>query len=333
MPNFDGLRIGIVGAGSVALDHAQVAEALGAKVVAGSTRSPDSPRWAAFKAAYPACVFDDAPAGMAERSDIDAVVLSLPWKVQAAWLDWGLSARKPVLIEKPITLKAADLRAGLARHGDTLANKLVGYNRRYYRTVARLEARIAQGGLRAADITISEEIAGLVRRHGADVPPFSMEHSSCHLIDVAIRLFGGLSVVHMTRRSENHGGIAFDCYNGMLETPYGVPVGFFNNANDPSRVGIRCKFGDGTFWCLTPTEILTVYDGYDIIERTPECQVRRYAPHEQDHLVEDAVYRPGFLAQMQAFLSGDFGPGCSPHGALALLDLVEAIKSEAREIQ
>ena len=332
MRPFDGLRLGIIGTGSVALDHAQVAEALGAKVAAGSTRTLASPRWAAFQAAHPDCEFDPEPEAMADRGDIDAIVLCLPWKVQDAWLDWGLSRQKPVLIEKPIALHAQDLHAGLARSGDTLSNKLVGYNRRYYETVARLKERLAQGGLRAADITISEEISGLVKRHGEDVPLYSMEHSSCHLIDVAISLFGGLSVVHMTRHAEKRGGIHFDCYNGMLETPGGVPVGFFNNANDPSRVGIRCKFDDRTFWCLTPTEILTVYDGYDIIERTPEIQVRRYSPHERDQWVEDATYRPGFLAQMRAFLSGDFGPGCPPNEAVQLLYLVGAIKATAKDI-
>lgn len=327
------MRLGIVGAGSVALDHAQVAESLGAKVIAGSTRTPDSPRWAAFQAAHPDCAFDPEPKAMADRGDIDAIVLCLPWKVQDAWLDWGLSRRKPVLIEKPIALEAGGLRTALARFGDIPPNKLVGYNRRYYETVARLKERLAQGGFRAADITISEDISGFVKRHGKNAPPYSMEHSSCHLIDVAISLFGGLSVAHMTRRAEEHNGIAFDCYNGMLETLDGAPVGFFNNANDPSRVGIRCKFDDGTFWCLTPTEILTVYDGYDILERTPEIQVRRYSPRERDRWVEDTTYRPGFLAQMRAFLSGDFDPGCPPNEAIHLLDLVGAIKAKAKDIR
>jgi predicted dehydrogenase len=327
-----GTRLGIVGAGAVALDHAAAAAALGARVSAASTRSERSPRWAAFKTAYPDCAFEPDPAAMAERGDVDAVVLCLPWKAQAAWLDWGLSARKPVLIEKPIALAAPELRAALERHRATLAGKLVGYNRRYYRTVERLAERLAQGGLRAADITISEEVARLVRVHGEDMLPYAMEHSGCHLIDLAVHLFGPLSVARMMRRRERQDGVAFDGYNGLLETGAGVPIAFFANANDPSRVGIRCKFDDGTFWCLTPPEILTVYKGYDIVERSPECQVKQYAPREAEKLVEDAALRPGFLAQMRAFLTGDFGPGCTPAMALGLLDLVAAIKSQARDI-
>lgn len=327
-----GMRLGIVGAGAVALDHAAAAVALGARIAAASTRSPQSPRWAAFKAAHPDCGFEPDPAVIADRDDVDAVVLCLPWKTQVAWLDWGLSARKPVLIEKPIALDAAALRAALERHRATLAGKLVGYNRRYYRTVAHLAERLSQGGLRAADITISEEVARLVRVHGEDMLPYAMEHSGCHLIDLAVHLLGPLSVARMARRRERQDGVAFDGYNGLLETRSGIPVAFFANADDPSRVGIRCKFDDGTFWCLTPPEILTVYRGYDVVERSAACQVKQYAPREAEKLVEDATHRPGFLAQMRAFLTGDFGPGCTPAMALGLLDLVAAIKSQARDI-
>ncbi|PCJ61676.1 MAG: hypothetical protein COA65_01625 [Rhodospirillaceae bacterium] len=327
------IRLGIIGAGSVALDHAAVAEALGAKVVAASTRKMQSPRWTTFQAAYPDCEFEPDPAAMGTRSDVDAIILCLSWKDQAEWLDWGLSVQKPVLIEKPIALDEAILGAALARHSDNLAGKLVGYNRRYYKIVARLSERLARGGLRAAEITISEEISGLVRRHGKEALAFSMEHSGCHLIDVAAHLFGDLSVVHMTRYPEEYDGVFFNGYNGLLETKAGIPVAFFNNANDPSRVGIRCKFDDGTQWCLTPTEILTVYQGYDIVERRADCQVRQYSPHVMERLIEDARYRPGFMAQMRAFLTGEIGPGCTPTMAMGLLKLVGAIKRQAKDVR
>ncbi len=327
------MRLGIVGAGAVALDHAAVAEALGVRIVAASTLSMQSPRWAAFKIAHPDCKFEPDPAAMAKRSDVDAIVLCLPWKTQVEWLEWGLSMPKPVLIEKPIALTEQALSVGLARNRATLSGKLVGYNRRYYRTVARLAQRLEQGGLRAADITISEDIARLVQRRGNNMPLFSMEYSGCHLIDLAVHLFGRLSVVHMTCYPEEHDGVSFEDYNGLLETQSGVPVAFFNNANDPSRVGIRCKFDDGSFWHLTPSEILTVYQGYDIIERNPDCQVRQYSPRETERMIEDATYRPGFLAQMRAFLTGDVGPGCTPEMALGPLELIGAIKSQAKDIR
>lgn len=333
MPECHDMRLGIIGAGSVALDHAAVAQALGATIVAASTRNIQSLRWAAFKAAYPDCKFEPDPAAMADRSDIDAIVLCLPWKNQVKWLDWGLSVTKPVLIEKPIALGGGALRAALARHPDNFAGKLVGYNRRYYQTVSRLAKRLSQGGLIAADITISEETARLVQRHGEDALSFSMEHSGCHLIDLAIHLFGLLSVVHMTRYFEEHDGVPFNSYNGLLETQMGVPIAFFNNANDPSRIGIRCKFDDGTQWCLTPPEILTIYQGYDIVERSADCQVRQYSPHAAERMVEDATYRPGFMAQMRAFLTGEIGPGCTPVMALGLLELVGAIKGQAKDIR
>ena len=270
---------------------------------------------------------------MAERGDIDAIILCLPWQTQVDWLDWALAAPKPVLIEKPVALCAASLNAALKRHRDNIGDKLVGYNRRFYATVARLSERLERGGLRSADITISEETTRLVDRHGPEILPYAMENSSCHLLDLSLHLLGPLTVRHMSRYNGYHDGVAFNSYNGLLETPTAVPVAFFNNANDPSRVGIRCRFDDGTAWCLWPSEILTVYRGYDVIERSAACQVRRYTPHKDVQIVEDTSYRPGFVAQMRAFLSATPGPGCNMHEALAVLKLIAQIKRHARDIR
>ena len=81
------MRLGFIGAGAVALDHAAVAEALGARIVAASARSPQSPRWLSFTAARPHCEFEPDAMSMAARSDIDAIILCLPWKPRSSgWI-------------------------------------------------------------------------------------------------------------------------------------------------------------------------------------------------------------------------------------------------------
>ncbi|MEQ8390853.1 MAG: Gfo/Idh/MocA family oxidoreductase [Thalassospira sp.] len=323
-------RIGFLGAGAVAHDHAACAVAIGARVVAAVASCEGSKSFKAFASMYPEVRYVADAKTLANAEDIDAIVVCLPWNIQEKWLDWALTCNKPVLIEKPVALSEEYLSKRLAQGHLLSHTKLVGYNRRFYETVRRLRERLALGGLRAVDITISEDLAGLVRRRGFDCLDYALENSSCHIIDTAISLFGDLRVVHMARFQVPYAGNFFNCYNGMLETPEKVPVGFFANSDDPAKVGIRCKFADGTFWCLTPTEILSVFQGYDIVERTAECQVRQYEPKLIQKFVENSDKRPGFQAQMAAFLSGRIGPGCSLLEALKTLRLISSIKTQSR---
>ena len=327
----DGMRLAFYGAGEVARDHAEAARALGAVVSAASTRSQDSERWGLFHRQFPEARFEKQPETFATRNDIDAIVVALPWDKQDDALDWALGCPKPILIEKPIASNSSLLRQLLEKHASAQENKLVGYNRRYYRTLDALRQRIASGGLRTASITISEDVGRLRNRRGPEILGEYLVNSSCHILDAAISLFGPLKVLHITRNRQVFDGLPFDNFNGLLSTESGIPVCLNCNAYDPAPVGIDCKFDDGTRWCLSPMERLRVYEGYDVIERSDDCQIRRYEPHLVDEIIEDASLRPGFRAQMQAFLTNDFGPGCRPADALHLLDLTEQIKATATE--
>jgi predicted dehydrogenase len=327
----EGLRLAFYGAGTVTRDHAEAAHALGAVVCAGSTRSQDSENWGQFHEQYPKAKFEEQPQNFATRNDIDAIVVALPWDKQDDALDWALGCPKPILIEKPIASNSSLLRRMLERHSSTQENKLVGYNRRYYQTLDALRQRIAAGGLRAANITISEDVSRLRKGRGPALLSEYLVNSSCHILDAAISLFGPLKALHITRNRQQFDGMPFDSFNGLLSTVSGIPVCLNCNAYDPAPVGIDCRFDDGTRWCLSPMERLRVFEGYDVIERSDDCQIRRYEPHLVDEIIEDASLRPGFVRQMRAFLTNDFGPGCRPADALHLLDLTEQIKATAKE--
>lgn len=325
------MRIGILGAGDVARDHAMVAQHLGASVVAGSTRSQNSKKWQTFQKEYPQTEFVADAMTLLSRPDIDSLVACLPWNVQPDWAEHLLACEKPILIEKPLHLFADSLRDILSKDKLFLNNKLIGFNRRYYKTVARLLERIVQGGLRSAQIVISEDVNRLVARNGAEVLEFFLETSSCHILDIALHLFGPLQGIAGCAYEETRYSNPFTSYNGLLETTEGVPVAYSINADDPSPVGITCRFNDGTTWTLTPSERLMVFRGYDIVERNEDCQVRRYMPHVENSYSVDASFRPGFREQMAAFLSQEFGVGSRAQDCVHLLDLCAYFKKLSRQ--
>lgn len=326
MPATDNrLRIGVLGTGKVARHHAAVAGALGHRVVAGATRRADSPNWPAFKDAAPDARHVGDPDELLANDEIDAVIAALPWHEMTHWLDRLLACPKPVLLEKPIALSAARIAEVLGRSDTRSDNKMIGFNRRFYAPARRIADRLARGGLKTVHVTISEDIERQVKGHGPDILPHLMAFSSSHSLDLMLHLLGPLTPVRVYRHDERGYPGPVVSYNGLFESPSGVPVWLSLNADDPSPAGMRLLFDDHTTFHLAPLERLCIYDRYEIQEQAAGSQIRRYVPHAAEEVIEPADYKPGFLAQMTAFASGAYGPAAKIEDSLALHQFIEAL--------
>lgn len=317
------MRLGLLGAGSVALHHARAASSLGHEVFAASARSTQSPRWKAFAEAIPGARFVADGDDLLADAGVDAVVCCLPWDVIEGWLPRLLASPKPVLIEKPLSLSRAPLEAALA--GARLEGKAVGFNRRFYEPVESLRARLAQGGLRSAELVISEDVASQVERHGEGIVPHLPAFASSHALDLALYLLGPLAPAKVYARPS--GG--FTSYTGVLETGEGVPVLISWCSDDPSPAGLRCRFSDGTAWHLSPLEVLRVYSGHDVLPAEPGWRIRRYVPRLRDEVRVDGGQKPGFSAQMKAFLEGGDPRLARPADWMNVLALIDAVADRA----
>ncbi|MHA1538360.1 MAG: Gfo/Idh/MocA family oxidoreductase [Alphaproteobacteria bacterium] len=323
-------RVGLIGIGAAARHHAAAVEAAGAKVLAACARRADSPNWASLAAVAPEMRRLPGPQEVLDDPQIEVVVACLPWDVMPDWLERLTASPKPVLIEKPIGLTASATRDVLARRVGRRGLKMVGYNRRFYAPVARLRQRLSQGGLKAAEIVICEDIPSQIARHGEAIVENLLAFSSAHALDLALHLLGSVRPVAVTgQRGEREAG-EFTSFNGLLETETKIPVALALNANDPSPAGIRCRFDDGTAWHLSPLEVLSVYRGTDVEPPTPDFNVRRYTPKRVERILATANLKPGFGEQMKAFLSGRPGPAATLEDGLRVLELIEALHAAAR---
>jgi hypothetical protein len=303
MPTSEQLSVGFLGVGSIAKYHAEVLQTLGHAVTVACGTSAGSPRWREFKSIAPQAQFEADGRALLQDPTIDAVVACLPWNVTETWLPDLLSTPKPVLMEKPVALSAETLSRAIEHAGATLDNKIVGLNRRFYRTVQELQIRVEQGGVKSVEITISETVRGLAKIFGDEIIEHILAYSSCHILDTACYVLGRLAPVKVYGFDES--SYAKDCWSfaGLLETNEGAPVFLNVLADNPAPVGMRIFFNDQTTWHLSPLERLVAYREYDVIEPTDEAKVRRYVPKPFFEIDEDTTFKPGFLAQMEAFTS------------------------------
>lgn len=262
--------------------------------------------------------------------EIDAVVACLPWHVTEAWLPRVLGVPKPVLIEKPIALSSGFLEAALQQAEGNPRNKMVGFNRRFYRTVQRVRERLVYGGLKAVEIAISETVERFVDQFGPTIIPHILAYSSCHILDATLYLLGPLEPVRIYGHPERSYPASFSSLMSLLETAEGVPVTLGIHADTPVSVGMRFYFDDRTVWQVSPMEHLAAYRGYQVLEPTPEIRIRRYVPRT---FIDDALetsIKPGFLEQMRAFTSGEGREiAAGPSDSLTLLSLIETLKAAA----
>jgi predicted dehydrogenase len=260
----------------------------------------------------------------------DAVVACLPWNVMPQWVLRLMGAPKPVLMEKPIGFDVDETRTQAETAAATLGNKLVGYNRRFYESVALLRGRAKKGGLKSVRVVIAESIESQIERHGRDIIAHLVSFCSAHTLDLLLHVLGPLRPVALASFPEKGEAAPFVSLNGMLATQENVPMMLSLNADDPVNTGIRCLFDDGTAWELSPLETLTIYKGLDVQPPTAQKNIRRYSPQVEARHEVDASFKPGCYAQMAAFLSGEYGPGATVGDAVAVLDLIATLDGAAR---
>ena len=213
----------------------------------------------------------------------------------------------------------------MSRVNNTINNKIIGYNRRHYKTVDILRRRIKKGGLKSVEITISENYQNLVKKYGVKIIKNALHvGSSSHIIDLAIFLFGPLDLNKKWIYKKKQ----FISYSAVLSTRNNIPIFLNINTSDPSLVGFKVRFDDETLWALSPIEQLKVYNGYEIFERTKKVNVRKYSPKVISRYSEDTNFRPGFYKQMKSFINRNYKLSPKPKENLNLLKLINDLNKK-----
>jgi hypothetical protein len=146
-----------------------------------------------------------------------------------------------------------------------------------------------------------------------------------------LHLLGPLNVIHSYARKESGNLKPFIGYSSLLETSNKCPVWLTIQAEDPTPIGIRCRFDDHTVWNLKPLERLNVQKGIVVEEPNEHNNIRQYLPKviETVNAAQNDNFKPGFYEQMKAFLAGDKKIAATADDSLAVLDLIESLELSA----
>jgi predicted dehydrogenase len=322
----DAPRVGFIGAGYIAAMHALAFKQAGFAVTA-VCGAPGSERARKFAGVHEVPnVFHDASQLLAARDTWDALLITVSTDVTLDMLEAALDTGVPILVEKPVALRSADLTHLRWEH----PNVLVAYNRRFYQPVQvlRKDAQKERPGIGYMILPDSITVPDRLE----DDPTYlrNLFENSVHGLDLLRFTFGDLRIEHVSR-IRNASGLLAGIAATLLNEHTGVVVQLTANWGAPANFAIGLH-RPGRRIELLPFEAGTIYEGMEVAEPTPETPIRRYLPHVLERMEipqDDVRYKPGFVAQARALRilveGGDPWPAASLEDAYQALRLAEQL--------
>ncbi|MCI0440238.1 MAG: Gfo/Idh/MocA family oxidoreductase [Chloroflexi bacterium] len=313
------LRVGIIGCGRICEFHAPALRAAGFELAAVCSR-PGSDRARAFaeKHAIPR-VFESAQELLDACEEWDALLIAVSVEPTLEILERALEADTPILVEKPVAFRSSDLKPLLGRNLPVI----VGYNRRFYKTVQEARKEAASGAPSMARMILPESVS--VPKRPSDDPGYlkNFFSNSVHGLDMLRFVFGDVRAEHVQRLADSAGvihGIA-----ATLRSKSGSIIQFAAMWQSPDNFSLTLDRAGRRFE-LRPFESAALYEGMEVVGPTPETPIRAYRPKlaARVELEEwDRQLKPGFYAQAQALDA--LARGECPQDAARLEDAYSAL--------
>lgn len=315
MDSFKNEEVLLIGAGPMAISHAQVLKGMDLKfiVVGRGKQSAKSfqeetkinvitggiDKWLSENKEYPKYV-------------IVAVTGTQLGKVTRTLIKHGI---KNILLEKPGGLDNNDIKSVAENAKKSNTNIFLGYNRRFYASALKAKEIIEEdGGVNSYYFEFTEWPHTIVPlKKDPEVKKRWVLHNSTHVIDLAFYLGGEPEEIHSYLR----GG--FDWHpDGSIFTGAGVSKGgalfsYHSNWDAPGRWGVEI---------LTQKHRLI----FRPLEKLQIIKLKSVALEEvkiDDQL--DIKYKPGLYRQLKAFLEGDSSNFINIHQHAARLEVFNII--------
>ncbi len=224
---------------------------------------------------------------MLSEQEYDGILIASKIEHTIKILEESIKYNIPILVEKPVSFDSESLEKILR----VAHNKImVGYNRRYYRTVKHVRKNV--NGKK--EFTLSLMIA-------PETPTIrNFFDNTSHCIDMLRFIFGEIHLEFVKK-------IVFeDQVRGVVatfSTEQNDTIQFIGNWGTSDNFSLSTYIGKKKLE-LKPFEELKIFEGMDVIEPTEESPIRKYIPKKLETIkleTIDGKIKPGFYQQAIEF--------------------------------
>ena len=316
------VKIGFIGAGSVARAHISASIAAGfiPTAICGNNLSE---RAKALSVEIPGLKYFEN-IGELLKSDLDCISILLNSDISLRTYRRVIEQKNiPVLIEKPVAQKSLDLKNDLDL--DRM-NTLVGYNRRFYSSVTDIKEILDGSAFSQSQWTIPE--ISWEKSPSSNDRNFFLLENSVHILDLFLYLHGAPS--QSTFYSYNssdflQGSTSIHKFEKKAIASLTISFGIPDNTS-------ASFYASNNYYLLKPFEILKKFTDITTEPANDLTPFKRYLPTESikwQISEDDLSFKPGFFKQYRELMNICSGKprqvGASLRDAFNVLEFAENI--------
>lgn len=284
------VKIGFVGAGSIARAHISAAIAAGF-IPAAICGNNLSVRAKALSMEIPGMRYFENVDGLL-KSDLDCISILLNSDISLRIYRRVIEQKNiPVLIEKPVAQKSLDLKNDLDL--DRI-NTIVGYNRRFYSSVTDVKEVLDRSPFIQSQWTIPE--VSWEKSPKSDVRNFFLRENSVHILDLFLYLHGEPNQsTFYNFNSDDFLQSSTSIHKFGDKTISSLTLSFGIPDNTSASF-----YASNNYYALKPFEILKIFTTISTEPANDAIPFKRYVPTENmkwqisEH---DLAFKPGFFKQ------------------------------------
>jgi predicted dehydrogenase len=285
------MKVGIIGAGKIVPFHIEALRAVGFSIkgISASDNSISAKKLAeSYKIPY---CFASSDKLLEEKDLFDALVVAPSSSALFPLINKISKINLPTLFEKPIFVNNGQIKE-FETFTDQFDKIMVGYNRRYYKTINFLKQEIQNRGLMSLRMFIPElsSVQNTTPKERVD----TIVNNSVHMLDLFTLLTRAqLSEIQLKVFQPLKGNflVKLEIGTSICEVVFGIPNNYL----------IEVITLDGGVFVLKPLENLVEYQSIKVLEPDLKIPFRRYLPEiklEMD--AYEGHIKPGFLGQAKA---------------------------------
>ena len=291
------IKIAILGAGNIAGFQIKAFECAGFQVIAAASKKC-SITINEFCNKHKIINVISDPRDLIYNEEWGAIYLSVPTSCAIYYLKLLEHSKRPILVEKPITLKSS-LFSNILNNN----NIRVAYNRRFYDGVRYIKDFLIDKNNVLVKVCIPEstlKIDNISLIKGLPVLTFE---NSVHIFDLLNYLCGK---IRWEFKKYNHDSICdtikYVVANGISDKGYRIILDIYYEASANFTLEFICGIDRIV---LQPIEIMNHYRGIEVVQPTKEVPLRIYQPkiHKTIYENNDKGIKPGLQKQAEAFFN------------------------------
>jgi hypothetical protein len=225
---------------------------------------------------------------MMNKEKYDGIVIATRTESTIEILEYAIKQNIPILVEKPVSFNSKDIKKIINKSHKMI---MVGYNRRFYKTVNVVKNLISE-----------EEnpiLASMITPELSNIKDFF--NNTSHSLDILRYIFGEIKLTYIKKLIINN------VQKGFVAT-------FSNNKKDIIQFIANWDASDNFSLSvfqntkkieLKPYEELSIYDGIDVIQPIDTNPIRQYVPKLVEKITLEPIdkyIKPGFYQQSCTFL-------------------------------